>query len=716
MKFINYSLIAVAVSASLAVSANEVKQATVVNNLEMKDLERVIITGSRIQESIDEVPASVSIIDKQTISQDLLTSAELQNMLALHVPGMSAGRGTNSNSGQSLRGRNALVMIDGVPQSTPLRNGKLGIRSLDPSVIERIEVIKGATSIYGNGAAGGIINYITKKANSEKAFSGRAAISSNFSAIKFEDSAGRRLDMAIDGTLGQFDYVLSVVSDQNGVIRDAQGDVLGLTYGLSDFKSDNLFSKINYYIDDSRSLQLSYNYFKGQQNSDYVAVNSKVNVGTKSYAIKNTDNKVVAGDPQGPRGNHNLKLQYRDMELFDNTDFTADAYWQKIENVFFYSTKFKDQQLGLVGGQSMITSDKTGLRLNFNTNVDFELFDSTFIYGVDVLNDTTAQPLVDGRMWTPKMDMDNVAFYLQSKLILAQDWVFKAGIRQENIKIGVNNFSTLMICKDGKECTVPVSVTGGELDYDATTYNIGLRYSHNELFSPYISYSEGFDIANIGSLLRNAKFSQLSKLDTQAAIVKNTEIGFSSVFDNVRLEIAAFYSTNNYGGNMVVDEATETYSLERNPQKIWGYEAAVDVTFNEQLDGGISYSWSEGKSTQTGSYLDAGSITPAKITAYINYQATEKLRLAMNYLGVQSRNRFEPTNGKYSGKKAPVSSYSVVNASASYQVSGAIKLSAGIENLFNRDYYPHISQSHTFTGWNVKGKGRTVNLGLVYDF
>ena len=707
----NYSLIALAVSTSFAVTAQQtVKTADITN------IERIVITGSRMQESLDEVPASISIIDNKTITQDLLTSAELQTMLALHVPGMGPNTGSNSNSGQTLRGRNILVMIDGVPQSTPLRNGKLGIRSLDPSVIERIEVIKGATSTYGNGAAGGIINYITKKADSEKALAGRAAISSNFSAVKFKDSAGRRLDVAINGTLGKFDYVVSLVSDKNGVVRDAQGDVLGLQYGLSDFKSDNLFTKINYYIDDLRSVQFSYNYFEGQQLSDYIAVHSNVNKGVKSYAIKNVDNLESAGDPQGPRGNHNVKLQYRDMEVFGNTDFTADAYWQKIENVFFYSTKFKDEDLNFTGGQSMITSEKTGLRLNFNSVFDFDNVAATLIYGADILNDITAQPLVDGRMWTPEMDMDNIAGYLQAKLIFDDSWVVKAGVRQESIEIGVANFSTLMICKTGKKCTVPVAVTGGTLDYNATTYNIGVRYSNNERFSPFISYSEGFDIANIGSLLRNAKFSELNKLDTEASIVQNSEIGFSSVIDNVRLEMAVFYSTNNYGGNMVADEATETYRLERSPQKIWGYEAALDITLTDQLDAGISYSWSEGKNKETDSYLDAGSINPPKLTAYANYQATEALRLAINYLGVQSRKRFEPVNGKYKGKTAPVSSYNVVNASASYALNSAVQLSAGIENLFNSNYYPHASQSYTFNGWNIKGKGRTVNLGLVYSF
>ena len=130
-------------------------------------MERMIITGSRSVERIDEVPSSVTLIDNKMLKQDMLISSELQNILAFRVPGMAPSSGTSSNSGQTLRGRKALIMIDGVPQSTPLRNGQLGIRSIDAGAIERIEVIKGATSIYGNGASGGIINYITKKASSD---------------------------------------------------------------------------------------------------------------------------------------------------------------------------------------------------------------------------------------------------------------------------------------------------------------------------------------------------------------------------------------------------------------------------------------------------------------------------------------------------------------------------------------------------------------------
>jgi len=163
------------------------------NQLTEEQMERVVVSGSRIFESIDEVPASITIINQKQIEEHLKVNPELQSLLAQMVPGLAPDTGSSSNTGQSLRGRAPLVMIDGVPQSTPLRNGSLGVKTLDPSAISRIEVIKGATSIYGNGASGGIINYITKQARTDGKAEGEISLSSRFSAVKLEESAGARL-------------------------------------------------------------------------------------------------------------------------------------------------------------------------------------------------------------------------------------------------------------------------------------------------------------------------------------------------------------------------------------------------------------------------------------------------------------------------------------------------------------------------------------------
>ncbi|WP_454881960.1 TonB-dependent receptor plug domain-containing protein [Sphingobacterium detergens] len=67
-----------------------------------------------------------------------------------------------------IRGRNFLVLIDGIPKYTPLRNRDHDLRTTDVSTVDHIEVINGAIALYRNGAAGGVINYITKKPQTEK--------------------------------------------------------------------------------------------------------------------------------------------------------------------------------------------------------------------------------------------------------------------------------------------------------------------------------------------------------------------------------------------------------------------------------------------------------------------------------------------------------------------------------------------------------------------
>ncbi|WP_286396005.1 TonB-dependent receptor plug domain-containing protein [Myroides odoratimimus] len=121
-------------------------------------INEIIITAGRKPEHTSTVPSSITILTKQEIETQSDINSNIGYILGNTVPGLATATNKVANTGQTLRGRPLLVLIDGIPQSLPLMNGARSIRSLDPYVIERIEVIKGATSIYGNGSAGGIIN------------------------------------------------------------------------------------------------------------------------------------------------------------------------------------------------------------------------------------------------------------------------------------------------------------------------------------------------------------------------------------------------------------------------------------------------------------------------------------------------------------------------------------------------------------------------------
>ncbi|MDP2559707.1 TonB-dependent receptor [Psychrobium sp. 1_MG-2023] len=711
MKNVSFSLVALAVSAVFSVPsvANPVS-----NQEKSKDnVERIIVTGSRVVESIDEVPATVTVVSRQQIENELTVNSELQNILANRVPGLAATTGSSSNSSQTLRGRAPLIMIDGVPQSTPLRNGALGVRSIDAAAIERIEVIKGATSIYGNGAAGGVINYITKQ-GSAKQTNVELGLATKASLVDVEDSIGYRYDLSIDGSLEDFSYAFVASQEETGVQRDAEGDIMGTLYGLTDNTTKNFFTKLGYQIDSDKLIQLTFNYYDSQTDPDYIDVRSNVNSGTKTYAIKDPENKPKYGAPQGPRGNQNIMLKYADAEIFTNTDLVVDAYKQDIENIFFFSANLSNPEAGLAGGQSFIKSEKEGLRGVFNTSVEFDNADVNFIYGTDILNDVTSQGILDGRIWVPEMDMGNVAFFLQTKSIINDDWVVKLGARHEKIDVSVDDYDTLRLCR-GEKCSIPMAVAGGDLDYEATTYNFGLRHIGNEAFSPFFNYSQGADISDLGRLLRSAKVNDINLVHTEASIIDNYELGFSSQLDDLFLTFAAYRSTSELGTTTKEDPVTGIYLPVRAPQKIWGYEATADYHINDELSLSAGYAWVEGKNTEDDVYLGGKQIGAPKFNTTLSYLPSQDSRISVNYLRVFDRKRFDAVDGKYAGTNGPVSGYDLVNLSGHYQLD-EWQLYGGIENLFNNDYYTAKAQSYTYSGYNIKGLGRTLKVGVKFKF
>ena len=703
------SLLTIALSSAAVADNND--------SLTSNDMDHIIVTGSRVVESIDEVPASITIINQRQIEEHLKVNPELQSLLAQMVPGLAPDTGSSSNTGQSLRGRAPLVMIDGVPQSTPLRNGSLGIKTIDPSALARIEVIKGATSVYGNGASGGIINYITKRATADGHSEGEISLSSRFSAVKLEESAGARISAAINGRVEDFTYLFTASYEENGVQRDAEGDILGLQYGLSDAETQNYFTKLGYDFDDEKSLQFSYNYFSSQQKTDLGDVPGNINDGEKTYAIHVPEELQKRGKPQGPDGNENITLKYTDSDIFTNSQMTLDVYMQDIENVFFFSPNLANPDEGFDGGQSIIRSEKKGARATFNTQVDFDRVEATFIYGLDAMTDVTSQPLVDGRVWVPEMDMQSLAGFLQTKWVIQDDLIIKAGVRQESIDLSVDDYTTLRLCRTATQCSVPLEVKGDTINYDATTYNFAVKYNFSEQFSPFISYSQGSDITDVGRLLRAATVNDIGLIQTQASIIDNYEVGFNSQFDAVRIEVAAYRSTSELGTTNSFNEVTGVYEPVRAPQEIWGYEALVDYYINPEWQVNATYSYVEGKNTEADIYLGSRQISPPKATANVNWQPNSDLSLTLSFLYVGDRKRFEPNEqGDYVGDQAPVSSYNLLNLSGQYQFAQNWQGFVGIENLLNRDYYPARAQSYTYGGYNIKGLGTTANLGVKYSF
>ena len=126
-----------------------------------------VVTATRIPTPIVDIPAGVTVIDRQTIEQrgyTTLTDA-LSAVPGIHVsqsggPGGNASvfvRGTNSNQ--------VLVLRDGMPLNDASNSsGAFNFGTDTLADVERIEVIRGPmASLYGSGAIGGVINLISRQ-------------------------------------------------------------------------------------------------------------------------------------------------------------------------------------------------------------------------------------------------------------------------------------------------------------------------------------------------------------------------------------------------------------------------------------------------------------------------------------------------------------------------------------------------------------------------
>ncbi|RYC67991.1 TonB-dependent receptor [Spirosoma sordidisoli] len=678
-------------------------------------LNEVVVTASRQAESLSKVPSAVSIVTPRQITEQLAINTNITNVLMNTVPGFGYFTNRTSNTGQTLRGRQVLVLIDGVPQSTPLRNGGRDIRTIDPSALERVEVIKGATAIYGNGADGGIINYITKNPAGNKPFSGQTWVGLTSGLSNATDTQGWRLSQQFSGKTNRIDYVLNGTVERTGLFKDATGAVISPFYNLGQMNSYNLLAKVGYRLSDRQRVEVMYNYFGSESKLNYREQLGKFGV-TPTIGVPT---ESVPGRPQGTPYNHNATVRYMHNELIGKTGLEVVAYLQSFRTVYGYEAEFFEN-----GGQSNVVSNKNGVRLNLYTPYRLgRAVSGNLVYGLDALNDQTAQKLEDGRFWTPDMRMRNLAPYAQLKTDFFDQLTLKAGIRYENIAVRVSDFTTLKTYNaTTKKYDGGLAVQGGDLTYNALVGNIGLRYSGLKAIQPFVSFSQAFSINELGRILRTSQRSVVSQLETKPIIVNNYEAGIAGQLGRyVSYELNAYRSSSELGASYR-QLPSGVFEIIRAPERVSGYEAALDITPLRWLAIGGSYAYIEGKSDGNAdgdyeTYLGNDRIASPKTTAYIRLQPSAAWMLSISTLTAGSRDRFRPNaSGVYAYAQAPVRAYTLVNLSGSYQFTPAWSLALGVENLLNRDYFPAISQWAARDADYIKGNGARGTLTVSYRY
>ena len=128
----------------------------------IEDMGEVVISATRTSKNQNSVPLPVTIITREEIiNSNFVTLDEAINEQSglITIPDFGGGEGIQI---QGFDSEHVLILMDGVPIIGRLA-GTLDLKRFNLGNVERIEIVKGASSsLYGNEALGGVVNIISK--------------------------------------------------------------------------------------------------------------------------------------------------------------------------------------------------------------------------------------------------------------------------------------------------------------------------------------------------------------------------------------------------------------------------------------------------------------------------------------------------------------------------------------------------------------------------
>lgn len=698
--------------------------------------QQMVVSASRTHRSVAEMAQTTWIIEQAEIEQQVQGGKELKDVLAQLIPGMDVSSQGRTNYGMNMRGRSIMVMVDGVRLNSS-RSDSRQLDAIDPFNIEHIEVISGATSLYGGGSTGGLINIVTKKGQAGTAVEFQTGLKSGFNSHNDHDE---NISGAISGGTDQASGRLSVAYQRYGGWYAGNNDEViidntqtGLQY------SDRLdimgTGTIN--IDDHQQLQLTTQYFKSESDGKhglYLGENFAAVTGTaNAHNASNLNSDRLPGTER-----HLINLQYSNTD-FLGQDLVAQIFYRD-ENLTFYPFPTLSNKRVTSIGASQQKTDFWGGKLTINSKPIDPL---TLTYGVDAEHETfnANQQFFDlntaaqsggmtlknaynvGRY--PGYSITNFAPFLQSSYDVAAI-TLSGGVRYQYTQNKVDDFvgyTQQQAIATGR-ATSADAVPGGSTDYHNLLFNAGILGRITERQQVWFNFSQGFEIPDLAKYygagtyrLVNGHYQLTNSVNVNDSRLEGIkvdayELGWRFTDDNLRTQLAAYYSLSDK--TISINKTDMTINLDADKRRIYGVEGQIDYFFsNSNWNTGSNFNIIKSETRVDGQWekLTVDSTSPSKVSAWLGWAPGNwNIRL-------QTTQTFDVSDA--AGKK--IDGYNTVDVLGSYELPVG-KLSFSVENVLDKNYTTVWGQrapglySPTYGSpglYTYKGRGRT--FGLNYS-
>src|SRR6476469_5138188 len=683
----------------------------------------IVVTATRTAERVTNVPRSITVVDSEEIQQDTGPSRNVGEALANQVPGFAPPTQSTATYGQTLRGRDVSVLIDGVPQTTNLQSFGREFRNIDPSAIDRIEVVRGSTAIYGAQATGGVINIITRRPTEER-LTAVTEVGVSSALTNTEDALGFNAQQTISGRTGNFDLTGTVSLSRSGAFYDAKGDRIPFfELGGDSSTLFNVMGKVGVDLDTQQRLQLTVNHYRETQDPNVIpdySVDDREGR-QKARAIR-TGNLDIDGETPGNKSTQ-VNLSYTNENLFGSS-LQSQIYYRTNSNSGvpsdYRTSEFFGPFVGVarsraeneqIGGRLAIAtplSRAENLRLTWGSDYVTEDSRQRFdLYDPDRFDTSGGRVYrkISERPFVPPYTYNSLGLFGQLEWNIDDIVILSGGIRHERIGLEVNDYTTF---NDRQ-------IQGGDRKFNATLFNTGAVYKITDNLSVFGNFSQGFSVPDFGRILREPPDNFVgieSSLEvTQPQKVNNYEIGIRGGWQSVQMSLAAFYNTSDLGVNFQPGGNTCRLELKRAPERIYGLEGTVDWQPGRTWAIGGTATYIQGEYDDENGRslaLDSSRIPPLKLTAYLQNETLQgwNNRLQLLYSGNRDLAFKDGSDG------GPISSYLTLDYISTIQLGKGL-LQVKVENLLNNQYFPVLSQYLAGFGVyrsNYAGRGLTLSV------
>ncbi|MFL1516904.1 TonB-dependent receptor [Pseudomonas prosekii] len=727
------------------------------------NLQQVTISATRQEQSIDSVPATVSVQTRDELDRNNVNSIK---DLVRYEPGVSVG-GAGQRSGltgyniRGIDGDRVLTQVDGVQVPDSFFNGPYAQTNrnyVDPEIVKRVEILRGPASVlYGSNAIGGAVSYYTldpddiiKPGKDVGARLKTGYSSADESWLKSATVAGRT---------GDFDGLLHL-SQRNGHETDSYGEHGGSGLNRTeanpeDVRTTNVLAKLGWnYADDAR-LGLTYEKYKDDRDTNQLsAVGGPFNAGRGFGFYKSrTGNDTVSRERFGIE--HSFGL---DSALADNIKWSLNYQIaktdQSTEEIYAPSrtvlrerdTTYKDRQwvfdaqadksFAIASTDHTVTygttikQDKvTGLRTGSGTCLS--VAGACRVIGAPSAADSPA-PASD----FPDPTINSYSLFAQDQISWG-NWTFLPGARYDYTQLKPHITDEFL-------ATADQSGNGVVSDQTKTWHRLspkfGTTYSFNDHYTWYGQYAEGFRTPTAKALY--GRFENLSggyqvapNPDLEPEKSKSYETGLRGQFDAGTFDVAVFY--NKYRDFIDENAITPGYSettFQTNNIKhatIKGVELKGRLNLDTlgaptglYSQGSLAYLY--GRNDDSGEPLN--SVNPLTGVFGLGYDQ-DNYGALLSWTLVKRKDRvdsssFKTPDGTSTQFKTP--GYGVLDLAGFYKVTDDVTLNAGLYNLTNKKYwqwddvrgYDSVGEASVTQPANLDRltqPGRNFAINLVWD-